>query len=151
MSTTVTSDESHLSDPLTTQLKLTIGTFASIGLVLGLTVFWIGQQQGGLALTALGQLLTGIIPFGGPIVATLLGLIVELEDTPSPDRPLATMFVAGALGYVVMFGVIMLFMMVQPTQSTSMPRMLVATSLLKAAIPAGIGAALGSGLAGGVR
>lgn len=127
-------------------LAAIVGIFASIGLGMGITVFFVGQEAGGPAGVSLGGLMLWLLPYIGPALAAILGALSGATTSAGTRSTVLAPVIGALVGYVVMFAFIMPFMMAQPTGS-AMPPMQVAgismRSLPGTAIAAAVGGYLG--------
>lgn len=110
-------------------LKAILVLFAVIGLGMGVTVFLIGQEAGGVAQVSIGGLMLWLLPFIGPTLAAFIGVLSGATNSAGPRGTVLTPAIGALVGYVLMFMFIMPFMMAQPTKGAMPPEQLAMFSM----------------------
>lgn len=143
---TIAAETSWFGGDSRSHLGAILGIFAVIGLGMGITVFLIGQEAGGVAQVSIGGLMLWLLPFIGPALAAVLGALSGATNAAGARDTVLTPAVGALVGYVLMFALIMPFMMAQPTQGAMPPEQLAMFSMrsLPGTVLAGaVGAYLG--------
>lgn len=110
-------------------VKAIVAIFASIGLGMGITVFLIGQEAGGVAQMTIGGLMLWLLPFIGPALAAILGALSGATNPAGVRGTVLAPAVGALVGYILMFMLIMPFLMAQPTQGALPPEQLAMFSM----------------------
>lgn len=129
-----------------TNLSFIVATFAAIGLASGVNVLLIGERAGMLAGLSVGGLLMWFFPYIGSVIGGILALLASARVDLPVGKSVAVSVVGAAVGFAVMVGITIPFVMAQPSQSGIGLDVMLGVSVkstLGAAIAGGIGGYVG--------